>query len=80
MAHGPLISGFAAAIAKESYTGGLPFGTTTKPVTAERLEIVDFFGQDAEGGKPSSKYLATIPPTSPQPILSALARDDHEKK
>ena len=47
MAHGAAISGFLTAIAKEMYTGGLHFATTAKPVTAERLELVEFYGQHA---------------------------------
>jgi hypothetical protein len=48
MAHGALISGFVTAIAKEMYTGGLHLDTSTKPVTADRLEIVEFYGQHEE--------------------------------
>ena len=48
MAHGTAISGFVAAIAKEMYTGGLHFGTTAKLVTADRLELVEFYEQHAK--------------------------------
>jgi len=48
MAHGGPISGFVAAIAKEIFIGGLHFGTTTKPVAPDRLDLVDFYGEHAE--------------------------------
>ena len=48
MAHGSLVSGFIAAIAKEMFIGGQHFGTTAKPVVVGRLELVDFFGEHAE--------------------------------
>ncbi len=44
MAHGVPIRGFVAAIAKQMFTGGLHLGTTAKPVTAGRLELVVFYG------------------------------------
>ena len=47
MAHGVPIRGFVAAIAKQMFTGGLHLGTTAKPVTAGRLELVGFYGEHA---------------------------------
>ncbi len=75
MAHGSLISGFVAAIAKEMYTGGLHFGTTNKPVTAERLELVEFYGQHEEAIRPVvAAFRDNTAGVGAAYVLAALAR------
>ena len=75
MAHGSLISGFVTAIAKEMYTGGLHLGTTTKPVTADRLQIVEFYGQHAEAlGTVVEAFRDNTAGVGAAYVLAALAR------